>query len=261
VLAISGFDRSRRVSLAGWESPRQLGQTASLQDQLAALVGERLTGVAHTVVFDNVFSGIPSPVVLGASPGGDPWREIVEMGLSGNLAIAFAGDGRLVFSVADPAVRATVFELTEGEGGTTIDRQWEDSDEGVYNAIFMTGGGGGGGQGIVASAVDLDPTSPTYYYGPSGRRAQFVAASSIAANASDTAAAAQAFADLALRKTLGTNLELAVQCVPLPFLAPSDLVRVTTGEGISMTMEIVGMAVPLDVVSSMEITVRRVVLS
>jgi hypothetical protein len=90
-------------------------------------------------------------------------------------------------------------------------------------------------------AVDNDPSSPTYWYGPFGRRPGFYSSSTLISLAACTQAA-----NLQLAKAKAPNASGDISSLPNPALEPGDVVRVTHPDGTRELHQIASFSVPLD---------------
>ncbi|MEV6693364.1 DUF5047 domain-containing protein [Micromonospora sp. NPDC051196] len=158
--------------------------------------------------------------------------------------------GHLVIKSPPPST-APVVTVAHGPGGVLVRLARELSREGVYNGIVVTGEGADTVIPARAVAVDNDPSSPTWWYGPFGPVPDFYASPFIV---DDGQARAAASAMLAAR--LGTPYNVDFSMVPNPALEPWDPVRVTF-PGRSEVHVIERLTVPLTASGEMTATSRE----
>lgn len=128
--------------------------------------------------------------------------------------------GVLVIRTA-PAPTAPVFEVNSGAGGVLVRLSRQTTREGVYNAVVATGEAPGDTPPVRAVAVDLNPASPTYWYGTFGKVPRFYSSPLIT-----TIAQAKAAAEAMLARQIGLPYSVDFTSVPHPGLEPDDPVRV-----------------------------------
>jgi hypothetical protein len=107
-------------------------------------------------------------------------------------------------------------------------RDRKKSRDKVYNAMVCTGQSSDPKVPPVwAMAIDNNPASPTYYYGPFGQVPKFFSSQFLT-----TTAQCLATAKSMLVEALGANEQLSVQALPLTFLEPGDLITVEESKGV-----------------------------
>lgn len=123
--------------------------------------------------------------------------------------------------------RSAVYTIKEGIGGTLMSRDWKKSRDKVYNAVVCSGQSSDPKVPPVwAMAIDNDPTSPTYYYGPFGQVPKFFSSQFFT-----TYEQCLESAKRQLVEALGANEQLSVTALPLTFLEPGDLINVEVSQG------------------------------
>lgn len=124
-----------------------------------------------------------------------------------------------VASPPDPGV--PVLDVNHGAGGILVSLSKEVSREGVYNAVVATGEGADGTTPAFGVARDLNPNSPTYYFGKFGPVPRFYNSQFIKDDTQATAAARSL-----LMQSLGLPYNVDLAAVPNPCLEVLDPVRV-----------------------------------
>jgi hypothetical protein len=248
---ITGYDRARHVSLAKWLKPFQIDGTKDAHVVVRDIVEDRAPALKFST--RGVTSSKKSaPAVLGTSTANDPWQDVQDIAAAADLEVFFDEEGNLVVRNEPLSTGSTVWTFNAGEGGVLIDREYEESDDGVFNAVIVTADAGAAGFSLRAQAYDSDPASPTYYLGPFGMRPLLITTDDAA-----TAADCQALADTTLRRVSGADQELTITSVPVPFLTPGDRVRVLDGVGTNATFQVAALTIPLDVTTAMIAIVKR----
>jgi hypothetical protein len=152
-----------------------------------------------------------------------------------------------------PTVASPVFDITAGANGVLCKLSRKITRTGVFNAIVATGEGADTSVPVRAVAIDNNPASPTYYYGPFGPVPDFISSPSITGDAQATAAAIAA-----LTKQLGLRYEINFAAVPNPALEPWDAVRVRSAVSESVEFHTLErLTIPLTAAAPMTATTRE----
>lgn len=135
------------------------------------------------------------------------------------------------FVIADqpnPTTGVPVYIADEGPAGVLIARSEESTRDRQYNAASVAGQSTDPDVPPVwAWSVDLNPASPTYFYGPFGQKPIFYTSQFFT-----TTAQCQAYADQLLVEALAENKTLTFTQLPADFLEVSDVVAVRTRAGV-----------------------------
>lgn len=131
------------------------------------------------------------------------------------------------------AAATPVWNFNAGPGGVLITAKRTVTRDGVYNAVYGTGGTtGSAGATVTAFASDNDPRSPTYY-GPIGQLAPDPASNfgpqvlQYSNSMISTTAALQTAVNAQLQNYLGLARNLNYTALPNPALEAGDIVRAT----------------------------------
>lgn len=129
--------------------------------------------------------------------------------------------------------------FVHGEESAYVSIGTEAMRDEAYNAVIARGTKDDGTpvQGI---AVDDDPTSPTYYYGPYGRRNRFYESQLI-----KTVAQAKSSAASILKQELYRSGTVKVKAPPDPRLEVGDTIEVTDESGFTVKGILLQMSLPL----------------
>ncbi len=142
-----------------------------------------------------------------------------------------------------PAASEPVWDVDSGRNGVLTGLGRGVSDDGVYNAVVVTGGSPPAPADPTppnAGWYDDDPTSPTWFFGKFGKTTRYVSET-----AALTVSACSALAQQLLREGLSQPRVLDLSAVPNPALEVYDPVRVRLGSGIDETHLIRKLSIPL----------------
>lgn len=145
-----------------------------------------------------------------------------------NAEVFVDGTGTWVIAdLPDPTGGAPVFIVDDGEGGVLVDRKEVDTRDRVYNAASVTGHSSDQNVPPVwAWAADLDPASPTYFYGPFGQKPIFYTSQFFT-----TTTQCQVYANVLLAEALAANVSVSFTTTPIDFLEVGDVIGVRDRHG------------------------------
>jgi hypothetical protein len=228
------------------------------QDRMGGIVKARLT-VPVQFPATATYGDVVSQLVLEVYPWATiEWDDLAETDALGRSLIAeedrFAFLDELVRGLAKqwhwdhrgvlvieaiPDPGATVWDVDSGENGVLVSMGREISDDGVYNAVVVTGEALDTETPPRAVAYDNNPTSPTYWHGDFGKVPRYYSSSFIT-----TAAQAQTTATALLRSNLGVPYNIDFRSLVNAALEPWDPVRVRLGP-VTQTHVIDTLVIPL----------------
>ena len=219
-IALEMFDRSRTISRAKFTSVYTIPPGTNALDAIKLLVARSFPDAEYDAISTTVTT--TAPKIYAA--GDDPWEAIVEFAKSMGCEVYFDVDGRVV--VAPPvdidALPTPDFSYIEGNGCTMTDLQKVYADEPGHNGVVVTSESPGDEKPPVrAEAWDMEPSSPTYRYGPYREVPKFETDNNV-----KTVAEAQAMADSLLRGMLGVPSQLSITSWVNPALEAGDVVEV-----------------------------------
>lgn len=217
VVRVSGMDRSARLIDARFEEPYQIAAGTNY----ATAIQATLQLAIPNLPVNFTTTPLTTPQLI-ANEGDDRWAFCQSMAASCGMVLYFDGDGTAVLRPAailgdDQAV----FDLVEGEAGVLIEAGREWTRQGAFNRVIATGENTGVAVPVRGVATDLNPLSPTYYYGPFGPVPRFFSSQMIA-----TAEQAADAAEAMLNRELGTTQRVNLGAVVNPALEPDDVVRI-----------------------------------
>jgi hypothetical protein len=215
-VAISGVDRSIKVSRNVWLEPYQVSAGA-LTDALTGLLQNRWPAIELS--FPTLAVQVQQQV-LGQNAGSDPWKDAVYLAEMAGYDLFFDANGLCVLQpFPSPDSASVVATYTDDDVLLRVQRQ--DTTDDTYNGVVY----------IVESSWllvpyrvevwDLDPNSPTYRYGGFGEVPKIVSQSAITDNNSATTAAAAL-----LSKGLGLAQNVTWDAIVDPALDVNDVVLV-----------------------------------
>jgi len=106
----------------------------------------------------------------GGSMSGSPWQDITALATALGAELYVDATGAFVVrTVPDPNGIPPVWSLLDGDGGLLTKATREVNINKTVNYVIATGEGVGTTVPLRATAIDNDPSSPTYYQGPLGR--------------------------------------------------------------------------------------------
>lgn len=227
---------------------------AAVADHRFAAV-TRVSGTAVGAVTQLIQETLPTATVVTAAGvvdaaigprtydiQGDRWAAVTECAAAIGAEVYCDPDG--IFTIAvlpDPLSTAPAWTIAAGEGGALVSASRGMNADGVYNGVLATGENTETGTAAVSAfVVDNDPTSPTYWGGPFGKRPYFYASATL----TSTALATQA-ATLKLRQVVAPNSVADITSLPNPALEPGDVIRVVYLDGSQELHQVAGFTVPL----------------
>jgi hypothetical protein len=97
LVEITGYDRSRLVSMAKWLEPYQVKGSKQSHEVVAAIVKSRIPAIKHSTVSVGS-SRVATAAVLGTSTSNDPWQDCQDIAAAADLETFFDHEGSLVDS-------------------------------------------------------------------------------------------------------------------------------------------------------------------
>jgi hypothetical protein len=181
----------------------------------------------------------------------DPWAACQEIAAAAGAEVYCNADGVFVIAVLpDLTTTPPVWAIEAVEGGVYITATRGMSADGVKNGVLASGENTSDNvPPVSALAIDSDPNSPTYWYGPFGRRPDFYSSSTLISTG-----ACQLAAGLRLAQMKAPNASGDISSLPNPALEPGDVLRVTHEDGSRELHQAASFSVPLDVGGEFPIT-------
>lgn len=215
--SITALDRSQRVRDARLEDDYQIPAGTNYATAIRDLIDAGVPALEYAFA-----STVHITPLLTFAAMDDRWDHAQKMARSIGYEVYFDGLGRCVLR-AEPDLRTAVpvWTIAEGDGGVLTAASIELDRAPAYNAVVATGENASLSSVPRGVARDEDPVSPTYYYGPFGRKPRGYASPFIASDLQATSAA-QAI----LAGNLGVARSVDFSAVPNPALEAGDPVRI-----------------------------------
>lgn len=250
-LSVSLADRSQLVADARLELPRQIPEGASVVTQIGNLITEVLP---NATVVNQGGSGALTAATIDVDK--DRWSEGVEKLSDAIVSETFCNPlGDFVIRPW-PAINSdrVVWTLRPGDGGSVISFDQAVSRQDAFSKVVVTGAQVDGKPPVWASTSDLDPTSPTYRFGPFGLKTAFYSSDAIS-----TIPAAQAIADQIMADTRARPANISISALVNPAFDAGDVVLVLDETGLARLHRIESLTIPLTTGETQQLTTRSVV--
>lgn len=224
-IAINGRDRAGKFISP--EGGFETGGTLPAGTKAGAAIVSVLLDSWATMPYDSdAFDALTVPLpALTWEEGEDRWAFVSGIATACGGELYFDRYGVLTIQpIPDLSAATPSAVIAEGEGGTllNITRDWDRSR--VVNRWVVIGQNPSNDPSEVVPrgvALDNDPSSPTYYYGPFGKRLETVNNSFVG-----TEVQAQDMASGLLAKSIGAPDSISFSAIPDPGRSPLDVVTV-----------------------------------
>lgn len=238
-IRITGRDRMAAIIEARLLEPRTFAAGLTFQSVFEDLVLEIYPSAQLDLSGDFATSTLREAVTVDR----DRYDFLRDMATSRGQVMYFDYRGYLVVKAApDPTV--PVWTVDAGPTGVLINTRRQLSRSGVYNAVVAEGSEADldtadpPARGV---AVDDDPTSATYFYGPYGQVPRFYASPLLYTDAQADLAAASILA-----QTKGLPYSLDLTFIPNPALEPDDAITVVMDTGATAEIHVLDtLTIPL----------------
>lgn len=219
-ISLQAYDLSRLVSRDRFIATYTVPAATNLVTAIKLILGRTIDDLEYDAISTTLVT--TSPKVYTTQD--DPWVAASDLAKSLGCELYFDVNGRVV--IAPPtdvdALPTPDFTYIEGQRCTLLDLAAEYKDEPGYNGVIVEGGSTGDELPPVrAEAWDMEPTSPTYRYGPYGEVPQIVSDTNV-----KFAADAQAMADALLKGYIGFGAALSISSWTNPALEAGDVIQV-----------------------------------
>lgn len=216
-LPLQLVDRAAKVAQDKLLTPGQTVSGALTTVEIRRLIQESLgTGVA---VVDQTGSSKIAPVMEIAK---ERWAEGVEVLADSIGAEVFADpQGTFVIRPQPTLADVPVWVANTGPRGVVLGREDELDRDAIYNGVIVRGERTDGTAPVTATVWDTDPTSPTYYLGPLGRKPREYSSPLLT-----TVAQCQAAGAAILARYKGANAKVSLSLLVNPALEAGDVISV-----------------------------------
>lgn len=248
-LTLTLADRSQKVKDDRVTAPIQVGGTGTIVSNIQTLI----TGsypAANVVDLTGDTTACPAITVQQ-----DKWDEGVEVLASSIGAEVFCSPtGDFVIRYQPTLASNPVWRIDTGPRGILVSNQRIRSRSNVYNQVIAQGESSDGTAPVSATATDSDPTSPTFYGGPFGKKTLIYTSSALKTTAQCAAAAAAILA-----RMKGMDRQYTLQTLTNPALQSGDVMQLA-GSTDNALIIADSVTTPLDFTTSQQIISRAVVL-
>lgn len=247
-LQITGLDRAQLVKDADFETTAVVRAGTNYGVAIQTLINAGVAGLQYR------FSDVDdlTPLLVFDPDSDNRWASVKEMATSIGCDLYFDGDGACVLTPTPDPRSDPVAALTDGDGGVIVTASKDWSRDPAYNAVIAySSNPANSGTPPRAVVRDLDPTSPTYYNGPFGKKPLKYSAPFTSQTQAINAATAK------LRTSIGIAQSVDFSAVPNPALEPGDVVAVRrVSLGLDEVDVIDSLTIPLDASTAMSGNVR-----
>lgn len=227
------------------------GQSSHV-NAIAALVSDALPG---TAVDSTGVTGDAVPATKSWDVDADRWAACRELAAAIGAEAYFDVEGTLIVrDLPPPPESATpVWTVSAGPGGVLVGDDLGMSVAGLYNGVRCQSDGNSvdGTAPVSGQYVDSDPTSPTRWGGPLGKRLKIVSSPLY-----KTSGQCEQVAEAMLPRVLGPNRTIGLKAVPNPALEAGDCIRVVHLDGTPELHIVQSLSIPLDVSGDYTIATR-----
>lgn len=209
-------DRSSKVAEDRFDAPVQTVPGATVVAEITRLIQETLP---TAVVVDRTGSTQIAPVMEIER---ERWADGVEKLATSIGAEVFCDPvGTFVIRPQPTLGDAVVWDISSGRGGILVAKRDLLSREPVYNRVVAIGERTDGTPPVRAGVSDLDPTSPTRYGGPFGKKPRYYNSPLLTTVGQCTAAATSLLA-----RSKGAGATVTLDAIVNPALDSGDVIRV-----------------------------------
>lgn len=235
-ITVDLVDRAQRVAEDRLDAPQQTVAGATCVAEIRRLIQETL-GVGVAVIDLTGSTQVAAQMEISR----DRWSDGIE-----KLADAIAAEtffdvnGQGVIRPQPTLTGPPVWTITTGATDSSLVTVKEKlSRDGVYNRVVASGQRTDGTAPVYAAVSDTDPTSPTYYGGPFGKKPRFYS-SPLLTTVPQCSAAAMALLD----RVRGLGVQIEMETLVNPALEAGDVILLVQ-DGITTTHLVDKVTVPL----------------
>lgn len=185
------FDFARRVSRAKLPRAYTILRGANYGTAIFELIDVGVPGLTYN--FETVISTTP---LLVFEQGADRWEKARIMAASVGMDLFFDPDGVCSLRSVPPITDQVDWTYRDGEDATILSTNKKLSNEQAYNHVIVTGEALDNTPPVFGEAMDTNPNSPTYIFGPYGDVPYFFASKFVTTTEQATAAAQGILNDL-----------------------------------------------------------------
>lgn len=198
--------------------PQVFGDGASFQSVVDFVVNDVMPGVP--VVYD--FAASTTLLVGNHVLEDDRIKFLQELTTAYGKVMYFDYAGRLQVKSPPTLTGTPVWSIRSGAYGALTSMKRNISRAGVYNGAVAKGDPASDIPPVAGFAIDLDPASPTYWFGPFGKQPEYFSSTFLTTN--DQCAGAAATMRL---KQLGAPYSVSLGSIPNPALEVNDVIAIS----------------------------------
>jgi hypothetical protein len=253
-LKIRGADRSEAIKVRQLTDPYTIPAGENYGAAMQAFLRSIIPWLPFSPPDWSTVTSATTPTVTFAE-GDDPWTKTTELATAIGMLVGFDGLGNCLLEPI-PSVGSSPLDWSyvEGVRGTAVTSGLRSVSSEAYSGVLVKGETSSLGAGVApprALVWDTDPTSPTYYLGPFGKRAKSITSPLVT---SDQQATDMAVAQL--RLVAGRCRRDDFTAIPNPAHEPGDIVRVA-GPDFDETHVLENFVIPLQTSDLMTAGSRR----
>jgi len=249
LISLTGADRMANIADAFMLQSQVFGSSASVQGVVDQLVQQVMPGV--TTVYD--FSAGTTLLGIQHVCDDDRLKFLLDLVNSFSKTMYFDYTGRLQIKSRPDPTKTPVYTINSGRNGVLAEISQNISRDSVYNAVIATGEPAGELPPVRGVAIDNDPASPTYFYGPFGQVPRKFNSTFMTTQAQCDAAALSMLSGLT-----GLPYTVSLGTVPNPALETGDVIRVTYDDYETPETHIIEkLTIPLSPKGLMQIETRK----
>ena len=212
--AVTAVDRSQRISDSRFPDVYSVAAGTNYATAIQDLIESVVPGLEF--LFPS--TTFTTPPVLAFPRLSDPWLAAIGMAKSIGMELKFDGLGRLVMNAEPSFADSPTFRFAEAENLVSASLGLDRGP--AWNRVDAISSNASSTEVYTGSAIDDDPSSRSYYYGPFGKKPKPGGYASPFLNSTaqcDSAAAA------ILASNLGVAATAMVSTVPNPRIETSDV--------------------------------------
>lgn len=257
-IKLEAFDRSRVVARDKFIVPYVIAVGTNVLTAIKEIVQQTFPDAEYDSISTTMLT--TAPMLFDA--GDSPWAAVSTLATSIGCQIYFDVEGRIAIVPPDDinSLPAPDFSYIEGQGCIMTDMTRVYTDEPGFNGVIVTGESVGDELPPVrGEAWDMEPTSPTYRYGPYGEVPMFHTDPLV-----KTAEQAATVANGLLAGRIGSSSQLGITAGVNPSYEAGDVVQVVRPRsGVSGLYALDAFNVPLkhDGTQGLSLRERRVTSS
>lgn len=247
--SIDGLDRAQKVADARMEDDYAIASGTNYATAIQALLAFALP----TLTFSFASTPHTTPALVVATQE-DPWAKALDMAKAIGCELFMDGNGVCVLRPEPSASTTPSWIVAEGANGVLVSASISLDRAPACNRVIASGTNMGNVAQYTGTATDNTPNSPTYYFGPFGKKPRFYSSPLLASTAQCESAAAGILAG-----NIGVAKSVDFSAVPNPAVEPGDSVQIVHSSlGLDEIHIIDRLTIPLTARGAMTADTRQV---